>query len=571
MTDSSQGDPGGSPTPGAPPLPYLEEGIGALEAAWQVLAPAGASGSLEDDLEASTDAALMAWAESLGTLLRQVLSIGAFAAAEVERRSAGRLGAESFARMHAYRSAADLIHDVLGVHPGDGKMLVRVGLSVTSRRRLIGERGPAAAPHVAEAMQQGTLGLAAANEIVQMRDRLEGKVDRADVEAGERMLVNSSADLTLNGLKKSVARVEAHIFPDGVAPRIDEQRDARSLIINEHGDGSISLKGRFDPVTAAPIRSALNGYVTHHIRKNRGNNAADAHDLPKESAAGNGSQKSPKVEFVPTEQLRAEQSAESVSGTEISRLLADALAAISKHALGCETNAVPGASTKVMVRIPVESIMSREVFEKAQHLGEIDGAGLLDAGTARIIAASAGIIPVVLGTSREILDVGREQRMFSKPQREALVERDGGCAFCGLHPSMTEAHHIEWWNAHSGKTDLDNGVLLCMTCHHRIHDGWDVRVVPETPVPRSNLPESRAPESNLPESHAPESHAPPGGNRGAGTVWFFPPTHVDPHGTPRLGGRKRFDPVFRELYEPSPPPGWQWTGTKAIRTRSRAA
>ncbi|WP_177243768.1 HNH endonuclease signature motif containing protein, partial [Microbacterium sp. AR7-10] len=39
---------------------------------------------------------------------------------------------------------------------------------------------------------------------------------------------------------------------------------------------------------------------------------------------------------------------------------------------------------------------------------------------------------------------------------------------------MTEVHHIDWWNRDTGPTDLTNGILLCSTCHHRIHDnGWE--------------------------------------------------------------------------------------------------
>ncbi|WP_342670847.1 HNH endonuclease, partial [Microbacterium sp. K24] len=46
---------------------------------------------------------------------------------------------------------------------------------------------------------------------------------------------------------------------------------------------------------------------------------------------------------------------------------------------------------------------------------------------------------------------------------------------CGLPPGMTKAHHIKWWTRDRGPTDLSNGVLLCETCHHRIHDRDVVR------------------------------------------------------------------------------------------------
>jgi hypothetical protein len=40
-------------------------------------------------------------------------------------------------------------------------------------------------------------------------------------------------------------------------------------------------------------------------------------------------------------------------------------------------------------------------------------------------------LPAVLGGDGQVLDVGRERRLFTGPLRRALVLRDGGCAFPG--------------------------------------------------------------------------------------------------------------------------------------------
>ncbi|MGO1544673.1 MAG: DUF222 domain-containing protein [Gulosibacter sp.] len=177
-------------------------------------------------------------------------------------------------------------------------------------------------------------------------------------------------------------------------------------------------------------------------------------------------------------------------------------------------------------------------------LASIDGNTLIDIATARKLAAAANIIPAVLGTDGAVLDLGRDARHFSRAQRLALVERDGGCAFCGLPPSMTEAHHIRWWKAHDGTTNLDNGILLCTTCHHRVHAGWDIRIV-----------------------HNPE--APPGARRSGGTVWFIPPATIDPRQEPRLGGRKRFDITYRKANPPKPIP--EHTNTSWISPTDKLA
>jgi hypothetical protein len=90
-------------------------------------------------------------------------------------------------------------------------------------------------------------------------------------------------------------------------------------------------------------------------------------------------------------------------------------------------------------------------------------------GEARRLACGAGIIPAVLGGPSAVLDLGREQRLFNKAQRVALVLRDRGCRAegCDRPPSWTEAHHLTRPWAEGGRTDLDNGILLCGH-HHRL-------------------------------------------------------------------------------------------------------
>jgi 5-methylcytosine-specific restriction protein A len=182
---------------------------------------------------------------------------------------------------------------------------------------------------------------------------------------------------------------------------------------------------------------------------------------------------------------------------------ADALAVFCAHVIGCEKR-VPVAGATVIVRMSVEDL------EAGTGSATVDGLDQpVSVGAARRMAAGGGIIPCVLGGDSEVLDWGREKRLFTRAQRLALVERDGGCAMCGLPPEMTKAHHIRWWKRDHGPTDLANGVLLCETCHHRIHDnGWEIRI--DNP-------------------------------RVGGRVWFLPPRYVDPARIPRLGGRARFD------------------------------
>jgi hypothetical protein len=118
-------------------------------------------------------------------------------------------------------------------------------------------------------------------------------------------------------------------------------------------------------------------------------------------------------------------------------------------------------------------------------------------GTARRIACAGEILPAVLDGPSTVLDVGRSTRLFTGRLRDALVLRDGGCAFpgCDAQPSRCEGHHLQpWWAG--GRTALDNGVLVCRHHHDLIEPDpkarpgsrWEVR------LDRHGLPEVLPPD-----------------------------------------------------------------------------
>jgi hypothetical protein len=108
-----------------------------------------------------------------------------------------------------------------------------------------------------------------------------------------------------------------------------------------------------------------------------------------------------------------------------------------------------------------------------------DAGQRLSAATARRLACDARILPAVLGSTGQILDLGRTRRLATGPLRRALHIRDRGCAFpdCDRPPRWTDAHHITPWTK-GGATTLDNLVLLCRHHHRFIHHpnaGWQIR------------------------------------------------------------------------------------------------
>ena len=111
---------------------------------------------------------------------------------------------------------------------------------------------------------------------------------------------------------------------------------------------------------------------------------------------------------------------------------------------------------------------------EAAHL---DTGQVISPGTARRLAAQAGVIPAVLGSDSEVLDLGRRVRLHKPKQRLAMLIQQGGtCAVLGCTRSAVgaDAHHLQAWSQ-GGPTDLINAALICPP-HHTYADHPDYHV-----------------------------------------------------------------------------------------------
>ncbi|MBO1753786.1 HNH endonuclease signature motif containing protein [Allobranchiibius sp. CTAmp26] len=103
-------------------------------------------------------------------------------------------------------------------------------------------------------------------------------------------------------------------------------------------------------------------------------------------------------------------------------------------------------------------------------IGRTTDGDYLDGGTLRRLACDADLIPTVLGTDSEPLDVGRAKRLFTGGLRTAIIHRDQHCSFpgCDRPPDWCDAHHVTpWWAG--GETTLTNAALLCARHHTIVH------------------------------------------------------------------------------------------------------
>jgi hypothetical protein len=154
------------------------------------------------------------------------------------------------------------------------------------------------------------------------------------------------------------------------------------------------------------------------------------------------------------------------------QLFADAIVQLVK--LGADTN--PGfllGSGAPVIRIAA----TRKTVETRTGLAHFEGQhDAVSVATLERLGCEGRYLPVSFDESGVPLDVGREQRLFGRRQREALALKWGGCmADCDRPPSWCEAHHIQFWERDGGKTDVADGILLCRHHHLLFHNnGWEI-------------------------------------------------------------------------------------------------
>ena len=156
---------------------------------------------------------------------------------------------------------------------------------------------------------------------------------------------------------------------------------------------------------------------------------------------------------------------------------ADALVEVCRRAAAAGGSAPATAKAAVVVTMTYQDLLER-TGAGATLTGE-----LLAPETVRRIACDAAIIPAVLGSKGEVLDLGRTVRLATPKQVQALWIRDQGCTFpgCSRPPSWCDAHHVWHW-CDGGPTDLLNLALLCPRHHTIVHQKGYTATVTATGV-----------------------------------------------------------------------------------------
>lgn len=290
---------------------------------------------------------------------------------------------------------------------------------------------------------------------------LPDDLDREVVDAAEAELITLAEKWEPATLRRFGNQVLHYVAPE-VAEEVDraalerEERRAqqtRAFTLNRNGDGRVRVSGWLTDEAAAIVNAALDPLCAP--RRDEG-----------------GEPRTP------------------------AQRRADALVEVCELAMRTEDlPASGGERPHLVITLPYD------LLRQQLGVGTLDTGERLTPEQARRLGCDATIIPVVLGSDGQVLDLGRSRRLITGSLRRALQVRDRGCAFpgCDRPARWCQGHHVTSW-ADGGKTSLDNAVLLCGFHHRTIHKGhWIVRIaadgMPEF-VPPHYIDAERKPRRN---------------------------------------------------------------------------
>lgn len=411
-----------------------------------VLAVRASASSDPLDLATWSDDGLLARQQELTIERRRIDAESARIAAEIARRSARENGRGGLASRLGDRSPEDLLQRITGGTTREVRAMIQVGRLMTDAHLAGGGALPQPwlAP-VASAVDAGEIAVDAAAAIRAGLGEPGPGVSADDLAAAAGRLVDDAQILGADKVARR-ARMERDLLDlEGVAERERERFERRSLQLFPQADGMTRVIGLLDPESAALVTDAFDRVTSPRRHGPR---------------------------FVSDdERARAQRIIDDPRTT--AQLLADAFVEMIALAGRADDGAIFGVrAPAVRVHVRAEALSGRSGLARIE--GQSDAVSI---ATAERLVCQAGVVGVAFDDAGQVVNVGREQRLFTTRQRIGLAARDGGCRFpgCDRPPSWTEAHHIDEWQRDHGRTDIADGILLCRFHHMFVHNhGWRI-------------------------------------------------------------------------------------------------
>ncbi|MGH3943493.1 MAG: DUF222 domain-containing protein [Pseudonocardiaceae bacterium] len=341
------------------------------------------------------------------------------------------LDAENAGAVSGFGTTGRLLAGVLNLSKSDAKTRTEQAGLLSPRRSLTGEILPPALPATAAELAAGAIGPTHLRVITATMRRIPPSTHPELAAQAEETLAHAARRFDPAALSRIGERLLAHLDPDGNAPT-EEPEQARELRVRTGPDGAVSLTGKLDPEGGARVLEVLNSL--------------------------NG--RRPPADGIPDLRSTARRNADA---------LVDAMSCLLDEG---ELPTRAGQRPHLVLTMRLTDLMD--------GLGSavLDTGGRISAAEARRLACDSCVVPMVLGSDSMPLDVGRQHRLATAALRDALGERDQGCAFpgCGRLPRYCHAHHIRSW-LDGGETKLSNMCLLCEYHHTIVHrQGWHIRL-----------------------------------------------------------------------------------------------
>ena len=416
--------------------------------------PRSYSSVLDDDL--------LALGRVVASLQNLASTHAALIAGEVARRSAPALGSSGLAQRTGHRTPEELVRVTTGSTRRDARTAVAVGSLASSP-----DVEPWLAP-VAAALTAGSLSVDAAAAIRTGLGTPTADITAAVLADAAAGLCEVAPSLDADRLQRLARDARDALDEDGIRDREAAAYARRSLKFWRTPDGGAQLHWVMDPETAAAV--------------------GDLFDRATSPRRGG-------PRFVnPTDATLADSITADTRTTE--QIASDTFAHLLAAGADTDSTRLLGSGGPV-----VKILVAADTLSTGEGHARIEGSPVpVSVETAERAACCGTTVPILFDSAGQILDLGREQRLYTRRQRLALAARDGGCMWlgCDRPACWTEAHHIEQWARDGGKTDIADGILLCKHHHLLLHNNhWEII-------------------------------------RNTGGYWLVPPPDIDPDQTPIL-------------------------------------
>jgi hypothetical protein len=455
--------------------------------------------------------------EQLGRLVDGLRVAGA---AQVEHLSRPILGSAGLAFQRGARDGVELVQQVARISHAEAGRRVGLGTAVAPRIGLLGDVLPGRFPSLTDAVGSGAIGVEAARLIVNTWKQVR---PRADVDGVARMvdsLVQSAQSVDGEALREIVEYWVLALDPDGAEDKERKQRRNRALRIGETlDDGTTAVRLVMTPEDLALLKELLQSKRRNVklVRTEPGSEETGPGLAPEwREQDGPASDPDAVDPEAADPRMKAQQDYDTI--TDALRL------AVRAEAEGVDGTAVTHTT---VITVTADEVESRR--------GQGWAPGIMAGLPMPVIERKACTEDVrlqVTGDGGEILYLSHAQRLFTAAQKLALTVRAGGrCEYPGCrvpHPYL-EAHHVDWFQRDAGRTDIDNGIMLCSYHHHLIHAAdspveirryeQDLWIVPKTWLGRPDHLHRRG----TGPTRTPDFLRFAGRRRRAATLWDPPP------------------------------------------------